>query len=308
MSSIGKGSAAITNIKLGFMETRPQFLILSLVLGLLGSSIAFFYEGSIHIGHAFLACLGLLLCHASVNSLNDYFDYRSGLDLETPKTPFSGGSGLLPAKAVTPRQALYIGLGSLITAGGIGIYFTIVKGLGLLPLLLVGAMLILLYTSLITRLGWTEWAAGLGLGSLPIMGFYFIQTGEYTLPVILASIPSGILVHNLLLANEFSDAEADRRSGRRTLSIAMGYRNASIVYLGLTALVYVLTIAYVAAGIMPLWCLAALATIPWAIKASRGLMNYKNLTDLIKVMNNNVLVVLVTQALLGLGYLGGAII
>ena len=38
--------------------------------------------------------LGLLLTHISVNVLNDYFDYRSGMDLATKRIPFSGGSGL----------------------------------------------------------------------------------------------------------------------------------------------------------------------------------------------------------------------
>ncbi len=40
-----------------------------------------------------LALLGAFLAHISVNTLNEYFDFKSGLDLETIKTPFSGGSG-----------------------------------------------------------------------------------------------------------------------------------------------------------------------------------------------------------------------
>ena len=52
-------------------------------------------------------------------------------------------------------------------------------------------------------MGYPEWSAGLGLGVLPVLGAYFVQTGTYSIDAVLASIPSGILVHNLLLLNEF---------------------------------------------------------------------------------------------------------
>ncbi len=54
------------------------------------------YDGAFFLSWALLALLGLLLAHVSVNVLNDYFDYRSGVDLKTQRTPFSGGSGILP--------------------------------------------------------------------------------------------------------------------------------------------------------------------------------------------------------------------
>ena len=90
-------------LKIWFLETSPQFLILSVVLAFLGTSIAW-YAGYFHLGYALLAFVGLLLVQTSVNVLNDYFDYRSGIDLETKRTPFSGGSGILPAAMLEPRQ------------------------------------------------------------------------------------------------------------------------------------------------------------------------------------------------------------
>ncbi len=69
-------------LKIWFLETRPQFLILSVILAFLGISIAW-YDGYFHLGHALLAFFGLLLIHISVNTLNDYFDYKSGIDLVT---------------------------------------------------------------------------------------------------------------------------------------------------------------------------------------------------------------------------------
>ena len=91
------------SLKVWFAETRPQFLLLSVVLAFLGNAIAW-YDGYFHLGYALLAFLGLLLCHIGVNVLNDYFDYKSGIDLKTKRTPFSGGSGILPAAKMKPRQ------------------------------------------------------------------------------------------------------------------------------------------------------------------------------------------------------------
>ena len=296
-------------LKIWFLETRPQFLLLSVVLVFLGTCIAW-YDGAFHFGYALLAFIGLLLAHISVNVLNDYFDYKSGIDLEVRRTPFSGGSGILPAAQLKPRQVFWLGLVSFLLAVPIGVYFVISRGWLLLPLLLVGAVCVLLYTPLITKVGWPEWAPGVGLGALPVLGAYFVQATAYTLPAVVACIPSGILVHNLLLLNEFPDAEADRKAGRKTLPIVMGKAKAGIVYSVLTLVVYLWIIGGVVAGItgvvaegMPVYCLIALLTLPLAIKAIQGALKPEEMTRLVPAMANNVLVVLLTQLLLGIGYI-----
>jgi 1,4-dihydroxy-2-naphthoate octaprenyltransferase len=292
----------LVNLKTWFLETRPQFLLLTVVLAFLGTSIAWF-DGAFNLGYAVLAFIGLLLCHISVNVLNDYYDYKSGIDLKTKRTPFSGGSGILPAASLKPQQVFWFGMGSFLLAVPIGIYFVLVTGWLLLPLLIVAAICILFYTPLLTKLGWPEWSPGLGLGVLPVLGAYFVQTGEYTLPAVIASIPSGILVHNLLLLNEFPDVEADKTAGRRTLPITIGGKGAGIVYSALNIILYLWIIAWVSIGLMPVFCLIALLTIPFAVKAIQGALNYQDESKMIPGMANNVLMVLVTQLLLGIGYI-----
>jgi 1,4-dihydroxy-2-naphthoate octaprenyltransferase len=289
-------------LKIWFLETRPQFLVLSVVLAFLGTSIAW-HNGAFHLGHAILAFIGLLLCHISVNVLNDYYDYKSGIDLKTRRTPFSGGSGFLPEAALNPGHVFWFGLTCFLLAVPIGIYFVLVSGWALLPLLILAAICILLYTPMLTKLGWPEWSPGIGLGALPILGTYFIQTGEYILPAIVAAIPSGILVHNLLLLNEFPDAEADKTAGRKTLPITMGSKGAGIVYTTLTIILYLWIIAWVAAGMMPVFCLLALATLPFAVRAIQGALNPQDESKLMPALANNVLLTLLTQLLLGIGYI-----
>jgi len=131
---------------------------------------------------------------------------------------------------------------------------------------------------------------------------YFVQTTAY-LPAVVASIPSGILVHNLLLLNEFPDTEADKKAGRKTLPIIMGKAKASMLYSILTVIVYLWIIGGVVAGHMPALSLIALLTLPLAIKAIQGALKHQEITKLMPAMGNNVLVVLLTQFLLGIGYI-----
>ncbi len=289
-------------LKIWFLETRPQFLLLSVVLAFLGTCIAW-YDGYFHLGYALLAFIGLLLTHISIDVLNDYFDYRSGIDREVTRTPFSGGSGIRPAGLLTPRQVFWFGLGSFLLAVPIGIYFVISRGWLLLPLLLIAAACIFLYTPFILKTKSPEWAAGLGLGTLPILGVYFVQTGAYTVPAIIVSIFSGILVYNLLLLNEFPDVEADKKAGRKTLPITMGKAKAGIVYSVMTIIVYLWIIGGVVAGMMPPFSLIALLTLPLAIKAIQGVLKPQDMGKLVPAMANNVMVVLLTQLLLGIGYI-----
>jgi 1,4-dihydroxy-2-naphthoate octaprenyltransferase len=298
--------ASSVKLKVWFLETRPQFLLLSVVLAFLGVTIAW-YDGYFHLGYALLTFLGLLLVHISVNVLNDYFDYESGIDLETKRTPFSGGSGILPTTRLKPKQVLWLGLGSLILAAPIGIYFVLTRGWDLLPLLIFGAVCTLLYTPLITRLGFPEWAPGAGMGTLPVLGAYFIQTTFYTFPAVIAAIPSGILVHNLLLLNEFPDVEADRNAGRKTMPILIGKTRAWVVYTALTIAVYLWIIGWVIAGVMPVFSLIALLTLPFAVRAIRGGRKHEDMSRLVPAMADNVMVILLTQFLLGVGYILGGV-
>ena len=290
---------------------RPNFLILSAILGFLGTAIAWYehqeYGGPFNLGYAFLATAGLVVAHISVNVFNDYFDSRSKLDTKTVRTPFSGGSGAIQSGLLTEKQALWIGIVTLIIIIPIGIFFTIVQGWLLLPLLAIAFICIILYTPLILRMGYPEWSAGLGLGVLPVLGAYFVQTGTYTLGAVLASIPSGILVHNLLLLNEFPDTEYDVTVKRRTLPIFVGKKKAAIFYSVLTIIVYLWIIGTIIRGDMPVFTLLGLLTFPLAFKAIDGAFKYDDMSKLVPAMANNVFVVLLTQLLMAVGFILGGI-
>jgi 1,4-dihydroxy-2-naphthoate octaprenyltransferase len=289
------------------MLPRLQFIPLTIILVSLGTAIAA-YEGHFHVGDFLLAMIGSILVHMTVNVINDYHDYVDGIDLNTQRTPFSGGSGILPSNLLTARQAFWFGTICLLVAMVIGFYFCIVKGWSLFPLLLVAGFSAYFYNVYLSKWMMGELFAGLNLGTLLILGAYFVQTGRFSWEPVVASLAPGILTSNLLFLNEFPDREADQKGGRRHLVISMGKKKARYLFVGFLVASYLCILVGVITRMMPTITLIGLGTIWVGWKAARGALKYYNDTNqLVPVLGKNVITILGTQALLALGYVIAAI-
>jgi 1,4-dihydroxy-2-naphthoate octaprenyltransferase len=286
-----------------FGPMRPPFLLLPPVCVALGASTAVWTGSRINFLHLLLIFVGALAAHISVNALNEYFDFRSGLDLRTQPTPFSGGSGTLPARPQAAGLALTTSLVSLGIAAVIGIYFLFVRGLGLLPLGLLGLAVIVAYTPWLTRNPLLCLVApGLGFGTFMVMGTDFCLSGSYSWPAFFASLVPFFLVCNLLLLNQFPDVEADRAVGRRHLLIVAGPRTSSLVYAAMLLGTYLSIVVGWILGILPAWALLGLLTLPLALQAARGAYQYGGQIErLVPYLGQNVLVTLLTPLLVAIG-------
>ncbi len=235
---------------------RAPFLLLPVTLVAAGASAAL-VEGSFSPTRTLVAFVGLLALHMAVNTLNEWSDMRTGIDLATERTPFSGGSGTLPAGGMGLTTALVFGLVCSGVGLAAGIYFLLVVGWVLAPLLLAGAVLVLGYTDLLARSGIGEVAAGLGLGGLPVWGTALVQDGGAGPVALAAAVPATLMTFNLLLLNEFPDEEADRAGGRRNLVLLLGRPAAARVYAGAALLTPAWIIGSVAFGVLPALVLVA---------------------------------------------------
>jgi len=219
----------MTSLKHYLGIARAPFLVLSVTLVASGAA-ASAYDGSFQWSRTLVALLGLVALHVAVNVLNEASDMRTGIDLETKRTPFSGGSGTLPAGHLSERTARIVGYGAFLIGAVCGAWFLREVGPSLIPIFVIGAVCVLAYTEFLTRIGVGEVAAGFGLGALPVLGTAMVQDGTLGPAAIAASIPAFFMTFNLLFLNEFPDEEADRRGGRRHLVILLGRRVAARVY------------------------------------------------------------------------------
>ncbi len=300
----------MASLKTWFLETRPHFLLLTPICVFTGLSVSLYQGYSLNILHLVLAFIGGLLAHTSVNVLNDYFDYESGIDLRTKRTPFSGGSGMLPSATLEPRNVYFLGVGTLALVVFIGIYFLYRYGTSMLPIGLVGVLLIYLYTPYLTKLpGITELIGpGVGFG-LMVLGTYFTQSGDYSAAAVAVALVAGLLIGNLLLLNEFPDVEADRSAGRKHIPIILGTAGAAKVYCIITVLAYILILAGAIVDILPFSALLGLVTLPLGIKAMKGVLKYHgDIDNLIPYLGTNVSVVLLTPLLMSIGIISSALI
>jgi len=290
------------SLKAWLMLPRFQFLPLTIILVSLGTAIGA-YGGHFHLGYFLLAMLGSLLVHITVNVINDYHDYVDGIDLNTQRTPFSGGSGVLPLNLLKPRQAFWFGTICLLIAMAIGFYFVMVKGWFLFPLLLLAGFCAYFYNVYLSKWHMGEIFAGIGFGPLLVLGSYYVQTGRYSWETLVASLAPGILTANLLFLNEFPDWQADRMGGRRHFVISLGKKDASYLFVALLTASYLCIIAGVLTKMMPVVALIGLGTIGFGWKAAKGAMKYYDNTEkLVPVLGANVITILGTQALLAVGY------
>ena len=244
----------MANLKSYVGLARGPFLVLPVTLVLCGSGAAAF-EGDVSWLRSLLALVGLVAAHIAVNALNEWSDMRRGIDLKTVRTPFSGGSGTLPAGDAPVGAALGLGVGASFVSLVIGLWFLWAVGLAFLPFLIVGGIFVTGYTDGLARVGIGELAAGLGLGGMAVSGTALVQEGILGPAAVVASVPAFLMTFNLLLLNEFPDEKADREGERKNLVLMLGRSRAAIVYAVAALLVPIWIVGAVVQGVLPAWAL-----------------------------------------------------
>ncbi len=282
---------------------RFPFLVLTPACLLLGFGTAVWSAEEVSIFYIILIFVGATGAHISVNTFNEYFDFRSGLDSKTERTPFSGGSGTLPENPELAGQTLIIAIATFLLTGLIGVYFLYVMGFSLLPIGVLGLFVVAAYTPWITRSPFLCLIApGLGFGPLMVVGTDFVLTGSYSWTALIASLVPFFLVNNLLLLNQFPDVEADKKIGRCHLPIVIGKKASVKVYSAFLAAAYGSIILGYLGGVLPLSSLVALASIFLAVTTVQGVARHADdIPKLIPYMGRNVIINILTPVLLAIG-------
>lgn len=297
-------------------QIRANFLVLAVLLVGIGLAITWKFlpsvGGEFSFLHGGLITVGVVLAHISVNLFNEYSDYRTGIDFNTVRSPFSGGSGMLTSGRTNARSVLVAAISSLAVASLIGVYFALVAHWSIMVIAVVGGLTIVLYTPLLSRMMLGELLSGLTLGSFVVIGTYIAMTASPGMPLsqiisselILISIPPGILTSLLLLINEFPDLEADRNGGRKHLVIRFGRQGAAYIYAAGVLVTFGIIIALPLLGMASPWIYLALIPLPLALNASFiAIRHNRDSKKIVTAMGNNVMTVLGTDLLIALAIL-----
>jgi len=296
-------------------QIRANFLVLAILLVAVGLALSYKYfpeTSDFNLIHAMLILIGVVSSHISVNLFNEYSDYKSKIDYETERTPFSGGSGILVKGITNPSSVHFAAYLSLFIAAIIGIYFTAVSHWLILVFAIIGAFAIVFYTDFLAKLVLGELFAGLALGTLVVAGTFISMT---TTPesivfeiipqeVIWLAIPPGLLTTLLLLINEFPDIKADKKGGRRNLAIILGKKRAAYIYTVGMASVFGMIVLLPIFHISSYWLYIALIPLPVAIKACITAIRYRdNNQKFVSALGSNIITVLSTDLLIAISVL-----
>ena len=286
---------------------RVPFLLLTPACVFLGASIVIADGVSIDQYSLALVLLGALAAHVSVNTFNEYFDFRSGLDLKTTRTPFSGGSGALPQNPQAARTVFVTAAIALMITIAVGLFFLSKFGVGIIPVGIAGLVLIVGYTDWINRYPiFCLIAPGLGFGVLMIVGTQFVLLGEYAPSDWLVALVPFLLVNNLLLLNQYPDIQADSEVGRNHFPIAYGTKVSSRIYALFVLATIVSVTTLVVDGTLPVLSLIALLPMPLAFFAWHGAVKHgESIGKYPQYLGANVAVALMTPLLLGLSIIFG---
>ena len=245
---------------------RIKFLLASVIAVSLGLSLAWYAGSSIDIFHALLTFAGVISLHASVDLLNDYWDFKRGIDTKTKRTKMSGGTGVLPEGLLKPKSVYLAGIGFLILGSIIGIYFVIIFGITIGVILGFAILSVYFYSTKIVNWGLAEVFVTIK-GTLIVIGTFFIQSQGIDDFSIFAGIVVGLLSSLVLFVTSIPDHDIDKEKGRRTLIIIFGKSNAVKTFLIFPILTYGVIIFGVITGLFPVYSLIVLLAKPFLILA-----------------------------------------
>ncbi|MBS3736854.1 MAG: 1,4-dihydroxy-2-naphthoate octaprenyltransferase [Candidatus Bipolaricaulota bacterium] len=260
----------MNKVKALLIGSRPWSFPMTLLSVAVGTLLAA-ETGEFHPVNFVIVALGMILFHGATNLVNDYFDYKSGVDSEDSPTAKYRSQPLVENWVEPEELLVYCSLAYLAVAV-IGGYLTYSSGPMVLVLGFIGFAASYLYTGGSVEykyLGWGELSVFLVWGPLMVSGSYYVQAGGFSLKPLLISIPLGLLVALVLLANNLRDRDYDREAGVETVATLLDKEDALILYFLLIVAVYSNLGYLVLGGVLGLWGLLGFLSFPMAYRLIR---------------------------------------
>jgi len=258
---------AIDLVTRWIVVSRAAVLPMTLVAGLVAALLAVGRPG-LDWRWLALAIVGITLAHLANNLMNDLYDTRVGSDSVTyPRALYAPHpilAGLVTRRALI-TAVLVVNLADL----AILVVLAAVRGWPVVAFAVAGFVLSVAYAAPPLRLkkhGLGEPDVLVVWGPLMVCGTYYSGVGNVGWPVLLASLPYGLLCVAVLMGKHTDKITHDEPLGIRTLPVILGERRARAVTLGLMVGFYLLVGVSVLVGAMPWPALLVLLALPRLVK------------------------------------------
>ena len=235
---------------------------------------------------ALAALVGALLIQIGANFANDYYDAMHGADTDERE----GFTRVTQAGLIEPSSVKRATYATFLAALLVGCYLVYVGGL---PILVVGLLSIaagVAYTGGPLPFGYY----GLGdlfvflfFGVIAVTGTVYVQVaaagaafplvppaGSIPATAVVASLGVAGIVTNILVVNNLRDVETDRKAGKYTLAVRIGYAWSRVEYVALYALAYAVPLWFLARPDYGLVVLLPWFSLPLAVVVSRTVLEH----------------------------------
>lgn len=250
-----------------FLASRPWSFTMSAISVSVGAALGAI-DGDFSWGLYLVTLAGIVLLHGASNLNNDYHDVRRGVDTADAPTARYRPHPLMEGR-LKPKHVLIESYLLFATAGLVGLYLAATRGWPIIAIGITGVLAGVAYTA--PPFNYKYHALGevsvfLMWGPLMVEGAYFVQRQAFSLNALWVSIPFGVLVALVLLANNIRDVFYDRDKGIQTIPILIGRRNGIRLYIALIVLSYASVLWMAFMGPLQLWSLVIFFSVPLAYR------------------------------------------
>jgi 1,4-dihydroxy-2-naphthoate octaprenyltransferase len=257
-----------------FLASRPWSFAMTTISVSVGAILGAI-DGSFSWGLYLLTLVGTIFMHGAANLINDYYDVASGIDTEEVSTAQYRPHPLVEG-TLSPRFVKVEAYVLFLLAALIGIYLAVARGWIVLAIGIIGFLAGLFYTAPPFKYKYSalgELSVFLMWGPLMVEGAYFVQRQTLSMDAFWISLPFGVLVALVLLANNLRDRVNDESRGITTIPILLGRKNGMRLYAALIILAYLAIVLMSLFGPLTLWSLIVLLSLPLPLHFLRQMIN-----------------------------------
>ena len=259
-----------------FRLSRAQFLPVILSPILVGSVLAWWTDRAFNVLTFGLVVLGSITAHLAANTIDDAYDYASGVDVVSNSMfpPDFGGWKPLPRGFITFGHAKLVAYLFFSVTILVGLYLTMVAGPLVLLLGAVGIFFAYFHVAPPLRLGYrglglSEIGIFLSFGVLPVIGSFYVQSSYVSTLSLITGMPLGLLTTSVLINHDQIFYDPYVKAGKRSFTVTVGRKPAMTTTLILTLLSYAVVLAAALGKLMPITTLLVFLTLPLFIMQTK---------------------------------------
>ena len=210
---------------------NPRTFVASIIPAIFGILLSLKLGYSLSLARALALIMACVFFQAAVNTINDYSDFVNGVD--SLDDNLEEDDNVMFYSNIRPKSVENLAIIFLLIGIGLGFLGLDRMNFPSLVIAFIGLLTVFLYskgTLPISYLPIGELVSGFVMGGLIPLGVFSAVSNSFDGKILLASLPFMLGIALIMMSNNASDIEKDRRAKRYTLAVVMGRQKVKVLY------------------------------------------------------------------------------